>query len=203
MQGCVDVAVLMLVVGLTDIVLEVIPAWRVCQGVSDSSKDIFGHLIGVVYSPLDELRSGCPLAVLAEGFYRHEVAAEAVSSSIEGGRLLAGAERHTHRGGHVAGSAGRWRRPSINSEPTHVANVQWKRGRHGTSRNVRDERGGAGNGSAMWWQVRRGDRAAVRWLGNGRMALASCERYEPHRVFNKSTERWRTDQRAPHGGLQL
>ena len=149
MQGHVDIAVLVLVVGLVDIMLEVIPAWRVCQGISDSSKGVFGHLIGVVYGPLDELRSGCPLAVLAEGFYRHEVAAEAVSSSIEGGRLLAGAERHTHRGGHVAGSAGRWRKPSINSEPTHVANVQQKRGRHGTSRNVRDERGGgAGSGSA-------------------------------------------------------
>ena len=161
MQGCVDIAVLVLVVGLANIVLEVIPAWRVCQGISDSSKGVFGHLIGVVYGPLDELRSGCPLAVLAEGFYRHEVAAEAVSSSIEGGRLLAGAEWHTHRGGHVAGSVGRWRRPSINSEPTHVANVQQKRGRHGTSRNVQDERsGGAGNGSVTGWQVRRGDGCA-------------------------------------------
>ena len=185
MQGCVDIAVLILVVGLANIVLEVIPAWQVCQGISDSSKGVFGHLVSIVYGPLDELRSSCPLAVLAEGFYRHEVVAEAVSSSIEGGRLLAGAEWHTHRGGHVAGSVGRWRRPSINSELTHVANVQQKQGRHGTSRNVRDECGGAGNRSAMGWQVWRGNRAAVWWLGNSGMALASCERYEPHRVFNK------------------
>ena len=95
MQGCVDIAVVILVVGLVDIVLEVIPAWWVCQGISDSSKGIFGHLVGVVYGPLDELRSGCPLAVLAEGFYRHEVAAEAIRGTLEAGRFFAGAERHT------------------------------------------------------------------------------------------------------------
>ena len=156
MQGHVDVAVLVLVVGLADIVLEVIPAWRVCQGISDSSKGIFRHLVGVVYSPLDELRSGCLLAVLAEGFYRHEVVAEAVSSSIEGGRLLAGAERHTHRGGHVAGSAGRPRQSSIKSAPAHVANVQQERGGCGTRQNVRDE-----CGVATASEVRNGSAAVV------------------------------------------
>ena len=32
-----------------------------------------------------------------------------------------------------------------------------------------------------------GEATAV--LGNGRTALASCERYEPHRVFNKRHRR--------------
>ena len=56
-------------------------------------------------------------------------------------------------------------------------------------------------GMGWQWGGRCGEVTAV--LGNGGTVLASCKGYEPSRVFNKSTERQRTDQRAPHGGLQL
>ena len=104
------------------------------------------------------------------------------------------------------GTVGGRQQSSINLGPAHMANVWQKQGGCGMRWNVQDEHGGgAGNGLAAGWQVQRGDRAAVRWLGNGRMALASCERYgllqEVQQRHKKSD--WRGDQRAPHGGLQL